>query len=231
MVMNELWIESTLGSPGVDPRAWLTQAVRIRGHELLIARPLDPDRLLDDPSVRQASRINDYMPYWAYLWPGAHLLAVHVLEWTWPAGTRMLEIGCGLGLVGLAALARGAHVTFSDYSPAALALSAYNAKLNNFTEFSSLIVDWRKPPRASYDVVLGGDVLYEPRCVSDVLDVLDALLAPAGVALLGDPNRSVADRFVDCAQTRGYDATISPAECVEGEKQIKGRIFRLTRRA
>ena len=53
------------------------------------------------------------MPYWAYLWPGAYLLAEAVMQEPGPkvSGTCQrfdaLEIGCGLGLAGLGALARG----------------------------------------------------------------------------------------------------------------------------
>ncbi len=56
------------------------------GHPVRIARPADPDRLLDDPGVRAWNRRDDYMPYWAYLWPGAYLLAEAVAREEWPAG-------------------------------------------------------------------------------------------------------------------------------------------------
>ena len=66
------------------------------------------------------------MPYWAYLWPGAYLLAEAVVREPWPEPVdgrillEALEIGCGLGLAGLAALARGLRVQFTDYDQAPL---------------------------------------------------------------------------------------------------------------
>ena len=100
--------------------------LEIGGRILGVVRPGDPDRLLDDPAVLDWNRRDDYMPYWAYLWPGAYLLADAVMREPWPDRARMqgafdaLEIGCGLGLAGLAALSQGRTVLFTDYDVAPL---------------------------------------------------------------------------------------------------------------
>src|SRR5262245_17925817 len=99
---------------------------RIKDLAIRLARPTDPDRLLDDPAVLEWNRRDDYMPYWAYLWPAAFLLADAVAcerPRAPAAGSRgfeALEIGCGLGLGGLVALARGISVLFTDHDPAPL---------------------------------------------------------------------------------------------------------------
>ena len=226
----DAWIETTIGLPDDRPDDWVTVSYHFAGTEILLARPRDPDRLLDDPAVQRASQANDYMPYWAFLWPGAVLLADHILSQPWPATTAAIEIGCGLGLAGLAALRAGMRVTFSDYSPAALALAAHNGRLNGFDQFQTRIVDWQNPPHEPFDLVLGADVLYEAHCLSDVLRVLDAMLSSSGEALLSDPDRAVADRFKDMAQQRGY---VVRSELAEGRGEagrvIRGRIFRVRR--
>src|SRR5438270_4387683 len=94
--------------------------VAVGGRPLTLVRPADPDVMLDDPTVLAWNRRDDYMPYWAYLWPGAFLLAEAVAAEPWEAGTLGLEIGCGLGLAGLAGLSRGLRVTFTDYDAAPL---------------------------------------------------------------------------------------------------------------
>jgi predicted nicotinamide N-methyase len=206
----------------VEPR-------EISGYTLRLMRPRDPDRLLDDPGVRSASADYDYMPYWAFLWPGAVLLAEHLLrERPAPAG-RAIEIGCGLGLAGLAALAAGWHVTFSDYSPAALEIAAQNARLNGFDRFEARIIDWQYPPAEAFELVLGADVLYEARCASDVLRVLGRMMAASGVALLADPGRSTADPFPAAAAEAGYRVSTETASS-RNELGIvtTGRIFRCT---
>src|SRR5580692_7604768 len=69
-----------------------------------LVRPADPDLLLEDPLVIDWNRDDDYMPYWAYLWPAAYLLAERVASEPWAEGlpdsgpVEVLEIGCGLGL-------------------------------------------------------------------------------------------------------------------------------------
>src|SRR5437016_907920 len=54
------------------------------GRPIRLTRPADPDRLLDDPGVLDWNRRDDYMPYWAYLWPSAYLLAEAVAREPWP---------------------------------------------------------------------------------------------------------------------------------------------------
>jgi predicted nicotinamide N-methyase len=225
------WIESTIGPPTECPEDWTTESYRFGPYTIRLAQPRNPDGLLDDPTVQRASKATDYMPYWAFVWPGAPLLADRIASQAWPPGTRAVEIGCGLGLAGLAALAAGLNVTFSDYSPAALALAAHNARLNGFDQFATRIVDWQSPPREPFDVVLGADVLYERRCLPDVLRVLDAMLATGGVALLADPERAVADGFETLARNQGYVVRCEPAETrMDLKRVIRGRIFRVSRR-
>lgn len=47
-----------------------------------------------------------------------------------PPGQRMLEVGCGAGLVALVAAAAGADVTATDLNPHAVALARHNAQQN-----------------------------------------------------------------------------------------------------
>ncbi len=109
----------------------MVTSIEIGGRAIRIVRPADPDRLLDDPAVLHWNRRDDYMPYWAYLWPGAYLLAETLLKKVSGtvsppekvSGTVLsfdtLEIGCGLGLAGLAALARGLQRAFHRLRPGA----------------------------------------------------------------------------------------------------------------
>jgi predicted nicotinamide N-methyase len=224
------WIETAIGSPADRPHEWVTEKYRFGGREILLARPINPDVLLDDPAVQSASRETDYMPYWAYVWPGALLLAERLSSHCWPRDWRAIEIGCGLGLAGLAALATGLHVTFSDYSPAALALARYNASLNGFSRFEVRVMDWQAPARETFELVLGADVLYESRCLTDVLRVLDATLSPGAQALLSDANRAVADPFESLAVSHGYEVACSPAQARASDgRKIQGRIFTVQR--
>src|SRR5262245_34343488 len=107
----------------------IREGVLINGQTFVISRPEQSDRHLDDPSVPKAYQADEYMPYWADLWPAPRMLAKGILQETWTPGTKALEVGCGLGLAGIAALSKGLDVTFSDYDECALRFASDNARL------------------------------------------------------------------------------------------------------
>jgi predicted RNA methylase len=109
---------------------WSEQEVVVGSHTSMLL-PADPDRFLDelDESPAAPKELSD--PYWAKLWPAAYHLSEALLTADFPPMTEILEIGCGSGLAGLAAMTRGYHVTFSDYVPMAVELALENAARNN----------------------------------------------------------------------------------------------------
>lgn len=209
----------------------------IAGRAIRLARPVEPDRLLDDPDVHARNRRDDYMPYWAYLWPGAGMLAEAVLA-RWggidPGEERVLELGCGLGLGGLAAMALGFRVCFSDYDPAAFGFIRRSVAENGFPAecASTTLLDWREPPDARFPRIIAADVLYEKRLVPLVAQVLAELLAPDGEALIATPYRVSAEGFPKEAAARGLVVEAEPAWTVDeaGERR-PGTIFRVGRGA
>src|SRR6476469_6726542 len=123
----------------------IRDTVYVDDHTFRIDRPADSDRLFDHPWVRSAYAADEYVPYWAQLWPAARMLAKVVIRERWDRYPRVLEVGCGLGLAGIACLARGLAVTFSDIDETALAFAAANARLNGVTAFRPVTIDFRCP--------------------------------------------------------------------------------------
>ena len=74
------------------------------------------------------------------------MLAKWIVRQRWPGGLAALEVGCGLGLPGIAALSMGVKVTFSDFDATALRFASDNAILNGFSNFDVLHMDWEHPP-------------------------------------------------------------------------------------
>ena len=182
---------------------WHEELIRLGPVELKLTIPADPDRLLDDPDVLRENRETDYMPYWGYLWPAARVMARQVHEAAWPVGSRVLELGCGSGLIGLAALAAGMRVTFSDYRDEALRLASYNARQNRLEDFVILPFDWLAPPEVSpFPYVIASDVFYERKFHEPLLALIPRLLQPGGEFWIGDPGRSLMMDFIRLAQTR-----------------------------
>lgn len=201
--------------------------------------PRAPDALLDDPAVHERNRFHDAMPYWAWLWDSAPALARLVAEAcapargarvaepaVWPRGARVLELGAGLGLVGLTAARMGCHVTLTDHDPLALEAARVNVAANGVEAVAEVeALDWRAPDMLAgrtFEVVLGCDVVYEANAHEPVLDVLERALTPEGVAWVADPGRARTPAFVRRAEARGFrvestDAAGRPAALAPGE--------------
>ena len=181
---------------------------KLEGGDVGIWTLPDPDVLLDELTQEQFDRSDDRMPYWATVWPSAVALAEVVLAERSLAGRRVLDLGCGLGLVGLAALERGARVVFLDWEPAAIAASLASAR-DNGHEAEGHAADWRAPPLLEpFDLVLGADVLYEERNGPGVARFLARHLVPGGEAWITDPGRRHAGNFPrECADARLTRAT------------------------
>lgn len=193
------------------PGGWATREIDTGVRQVHLTLPASPDAFVDDPGVLAESERRDYMPYWAYLWPASIQTARLVACAEWSVGSRALEIGCGVGLVGIAGLLAGLDVTFSDYDDTAVQVARANAWQNGLGRSSESVcdlqLDWRDLTGVSYQpvpVMLGCDVLYEPATHEPVLDVLDQLLADRGVCWLGDPGRQYLPDFCSLAAERGY---------------------------
>ncbi|HMP01014.1 MAG TPA: methyltransferase [Gemmatales bacterium] len=213
------------------------ERVELDGTVLLIGRPADPDRLLDHPATLAAFGRDEYMPYWCDLWPAARMLAKAVLAADWPAGLKALELGCGLGLPGVAALKKGLHVTFSDYDAAAVAFAAANARRNGLSNFEELAFDWRNPPDRQFPLILASDLIYEERNVAPVVAVVGRLLAPEGECWLTDQDRRPAALLREMLSANGfeYETQVMRAGQPRGPGQptplrMKGTLYRIRRR-
>lgn len=205
------------------------ERVFVEGHTFLITRPEESEHLLDLPGVRSAFSRDEYLPYWADLWPAARMLAKVVLRESWPPDLEALEIGCGLGLPGLAALKAGLRVTFSDYDATALQFAAENARLNGFATFQTLRLDWREPPAdLQVPVLLGSDLVYELRSIEPLAGLLKRVLAPEGVCLLTDQDRVPAEKLREALVAHGLTFTTQFVRAGEpGGRRTKGTLYRI----
>lgn len=209
------------------------EAVFIDDMTFLIDRPADSDRLLDHPWVRSAYAADEYVPYWPTLWPAARMLAKVVIREPWesrPQPARVLEVGCGLGLAGVASLARGLDVTFTDVDETALTFAAANARLNGFTTgFRTRPLDFRSPPvDEKFNVIIGSDLMYEERLVAPLVGLLRAVLTPDGECLIADPDRLAARVFKWKLEEAGFKVTTSLVRAGEpGGERTRGTLYRI----
>jgi predicted nicotinamide N-methyase len=196
------------------------EVIALQGGELRVLRPRDSEELLDEAAFEH----EEFLPYWAELWPSGVALARDVAARSL-RGARTLELGCGLALPSIAAARAGARVTASDWSPDAIEFAARNAELSEVS-FETLVCDWARPAplleRAPWDLVLAADVLYERRNVEILLELLPRLVDGRGELLVADPGRPAAEAFVE-----GIDRDFTRRTTSDGHV----RIHRLRKRA
>ena len=174
------------------------------GRELELVAPRSAEDLLSEEDFERDERL----PYWADLWPSSYALADRVAsEDARSGGTplRLLELGCGLGLVTIAALTAGFDVLATDYYADALLFTRANAWHVMGEDPCVRLVDWRDLPAdlGTFDRVVAADVLYEPRYTTIVADTVARTLSRTGTALIADPGRSALPAFLRECEARG----------------------------
>ena len=130
-------------------------------------------------------------PYWAHYWGGGLVLARYLLNRPETvAGCRVLDLGAGSGLVGIAAAKAGAaDVHAADIDPYAIAAIGLNAALNDVA-VQPVLADLTTGEPPAVDVVCIGDLFYEAALAKRVTAFLDRCLAQGAVVLIGDPWRA-----------------------------------------
>jgi predicted nicotinamide N-methyase len=176
-----------------------------------IVHPPDPEALLDEEAFER----EEFLPYWAELWPSAVALAGAVAARD-VGGLAVVELGCGLALPSIAAALGGARVLATDWSPDALAYAERNARANG-VDLETARVAWGEPAallrRGPFDVVLAADVLYERRNTELLLGLLPRL---ADEVLLADPGRPALPAFLAAAGTDWEHEALGAAELPRG---------------
>jgi predicted nicotinamide N-methyase len=171
---------------------------------LSLLRPAAPEALIDEGAFER----DEFLPYWAELWPAATALAAAL-----PAqlgGVRVVELGCGLGVPSLVAAARGAEVTATDWAEDAIELLRENAAQNGL-ELRAELRDWREAWDERFDLAIAADVLNEQRNVEPLAARLRELAPEALVGLAGRP----------------YEAEF--LRTVPGAEEVALRVVRFTR--
>lgn len=144
-----------------------------------------------------AAARSDEPPYWVQVWPASVAVARLLARRGDLRGLRLLDLGCGLGIPGLAAAVRGATVTFADRECDALAFAAWNAARLAPGRVEVRGLDWgREVLSGSFDVLVMADVSYRPVHHHALHRHVAACLADGGVVVHADPHRREATPFV-----------------------------------
>ncbi|TIP40726.1 methyltransferase [Mesorhizobium sp.] len=134
-------------------------------------------------------------PYWAYAWAGGAVLARYILDRPETvAGLRVLDLGAGSGLVGIAAAKAGAsEVIASEIDRNGVAALGLNATANGVV-IAVVGEDITAGPPPPVDVVAAGDLFYRQDLADRVIPFLDRCLTAGINVLIGDPGRAYLPR-------------------------------------
>jgi len=170
-----------------------------------LLHPASTEELISEEDYLRDERL----PYWAEPWPSSFALARHLVSEDSLVGAgggrRMLELGCGAGLVASAATLAGFSVTASDYYEDAIRFARVNAWHATRQPIETMLLDWRALPELMprYEVVIASDVLYELPYAELVAKTLARTLADGGVAIVADPGRMATPAFIAACPTVG----------------------------
>ena len=197
-------------------------------HPFSFLSVLDSYALLDRISPEEFIK-DEQMPYWAEIWPSAITLSSFIADELPVEGSRVIEIGAGVGMASVVAAWKGARVLATDYSLEALRFVRYNA-LKNRVALESERLDWRLVQCSEqFDLLFAADVLYERVNLLPIVTAIDKLLKPDGVAYLADPRRRLAEQFLELAAENNFSIIPFQRKYSGGSQTVAVNIYKMTR--
>ncbi len=168
-----------------------TADIVIRNRKFSFFVPKSLDRFIDPENV-----FNNF-PLWAKIWEPCLILADYLASMPVNPEKRFLEIGGGLGLVGIVASSFGHKVTMTEYNHDALNFANANAHINNCSSNIEIKeLDWNKPElKGTFDRILGCEIIYKKESFYPILRLFRTYLKEDGEILLSERARKSSMEF------------------------------------
>jgi len=178
----------------------------IGARQLTLLRVKDLERWVDREALLRDE--TEEPPYWAHLWTGALTLARYVEEHVDCRDLNVLDLGCGLGVIGIIASLKGGRVTFADKEPPAVAFATMNAQMNNCPLFEARTLDFtRDTLDCRFSLILGAEILYDRPTFPALVAFLHRHLTSPGSALFADARRTNTEEFYRHLDSAGLQWT------------------------
>lgn len=177
----------------------ITTPVAIDGHRLKLFTPASIDSFINPDNMM------DNFPLWAKIWEASGVLASYLTRLVPDPSKTMLEIGCGLGMVGIAAAKAGHHITMSELNPDALNFARANALANGCPQVAIHSLDWNAPSfEQRFDYIVGSETVYKSEDIDGLDNLFQGCLNPGGMIILAEGVRRTGVEFWERMRYR-YD--------------------------
>ncbi|MEE4113586.1 MAG: methyltransferase [Desulfobacteraceae bacterium] len=199
--------------------------VTIGGQTLRLFTPASIDRFINPDDVM------DNFPLWAKIWEASGVLAGHLAGMPPDPTKTMLEIGCGLGMVGIVAARAGHRITMTERDPDALNFARANALANDCPEIAIERLDWNAPRMdGRFDMIVGSETIYKTEDIHGLEAMFDRYLNPDGSIILAEGVRRTGVDFWDRMRHR-YDVQARRQTLRSDRGTTHMVLFRLQRKA
>lgn len=189
-----------------------------------------PETLFDQEALLRSEEVPE-PPYWALVWIGARALAAHLSNNPPEKPDSVLDLGCGLGISGVAAALHGAQVTFVDYVPECLEFVRASVERHGIANARILCADFTRDDLGQrFQRIVAADIVYDPAAYDPLADFLERHLADGGEILLTESLRADAKHFITNLKQRGFDDQVDAIWIEEDGKPERTWLHQLRRR-
>ena len=190
------------------------KSLKIRGRPFTLLTPKSIEEYIDPENPLQ-----DF-PLWAKAWEASWVLADFLAGLPAEPEKRFLEIGCGLGLVGVVAASFGHKVVMTEHNPDALPFARANAELNHCSGVEVIDLDWHSPSLyGRFDYIVGSEVVYHEKDFEPLKNLFERLLKPEGEVILCEGVRKTSLGFFKEMQ-RHFDLRAQQKSIRSPEKTV-----------
>ncbi len=171
--------------------------IRSRKFQFLLPRSLD--RFINTENLLQ------HFPLWAKIWEASWILADYMAAASPDPDKHVLEIGGGIGLVGITAAAFGHCITMTESDDHAINFAKANAELNRVNNLEIGKLDWNKPSIDNrFDMIIASEVVYKEKDFKPLENLFKTYLASMGEIVLASGMRNTTMAFFNYL-SQNYD--------------------------
>lgn len=199
-----------------------TVDVVIREHKFSFFVPKSLDRFIDPENV-----FNNF-PLWAKIWEPSVILADYLASMPVAPERCFLEIGSGLGLVGIVASSFGHKVTMTEYNYDAINFARANALINDCPNLEIMQLDWNKPEiEDTFDRIIGSEVIYKEESFYPILRLFRTYLKKHGEIMLVERPRKTNIEFFR-QMSKLFNITAQKKIIRNGSEEIRVMMCKMT---